>query len=698
MGNLNLELLKNFRGYGGAQSYPSRTKDADDVDFSTGSVGLGVAMTSFASLMQDYVSAKQWGSNVKLGRMVALMGDAELDEGNIYECLQEGWKHNLRNTWWVIDYNRQSLDGIIHEGLWEHAEKIFTAYGWDVIRLKYGVLQRAAFDEPGGKKLKDWIDDCPNQDYAALTYMGGKVWRERLLNDLGDQGDFTEFLDRRSDDELGCLMENLGGNCVETMAKEFAEINHNRPVCFLAYTIKGWGTPIAGHKDNHGGLMTLNQMQKWQSNMGIREGHEWDRLEAVADKASFQRWLGQVPFFQSKNRRFDDTIFRVPSLALDKSKSASTQASFGKILDTIARGDDEIAERIVTLSPDVSGTTSLGSWINRKKLFSRQPIRDAFKDAKIPSTAKWEFDSSGQHIELGIAEMNLFLALAAAGLSSSLFGKRLLPIGTVYDPFVCRGLDALNYACYQDSRFMIIGTPSGVTLAPEGGAHQSIVTPLIGMGQDGLTSFEPAFTDELSVIMEWGFSHMQLDDGGSVYLRLSTKPVEQPQREMTPELAADIIKGAYWLRKPGPNCELVIAYQGVIAQEAILAAGHLGEFRRDIGVLAITSADRIYAEFKTQSHNLNKTSHIETLLADVPNYAKMLTVIDGHPATLTWLGGVRGNPTISHGVDHFGQTGQINDLYQHFAIDHESLVRSALQQDQRHQNPRQLSFAQHNAA
>ncbi len=698
MGNLNLELLKNFRGYGGAQSYPSRTKDADDVDFSTGSVGLGVAMTSFASLIQDYVSTKQWGSNVKLGRMVALMGDAELDEGNIYECLQEGWKHNLRNTWWVIDYNRQSLDGIIHEGLWEHAEKIFTAYGWDVIRLKYGVLQRAAFDEPGGKKLKDWIDDCPNQDYAALTYMGGKVWRERLLNDLGDQGDFSEFLDRRSDDELGCLMENLGGNCVETMAKEFAEINHNRPVCFLAYTIKGWGTPIAGHKDNHGGLMTPNQMQKWQSSMGIRGGREWDRLEAVADKAGFQRWLDQVPFFQSKNRRFDDVIFRVPSLALDKSKSASTQASFGKILDIIARGDDEIAERIVTLSPDVSGTTSLGSWINRKKLFSRQPIRDAFKDAKIPSTAKWEFDSSGQHIELGIAEMNLFLALAAAGLSSSLFGKRLLPIGTVYDPFVCRGLDALNYACYQDSRFMIIGTPLGVTLAPEGGAHQSIVTPLIGMGQDGLASFEPAFTDELSVIMEWGFSHMQLDDGGSVYLRLSTKPVEQPQREMIPELATDIIKGAYWLRKPGPNCELVIAYQGVIAQEAILAAGHLGEFRRDIGVLAITSADRIYAEFKTQSHNLNKTSHIETLLADVPNYAKILTVIDGHPATLTWLGGVRGNPTISHGVDHFGQTGQINDLYKHFAIDHESLVRSALQQAPRHQNPRQMSVAQHNAA
>ena len=698
MGNLDVALMKNFRGYGGVQSYPSRTKDVDDVDFSTGSVGLGVAITSFAALCQDYIKAKKWGSDLKLGRMVALMGDAELDEGNIYECLQEGWKHDLRNTWWVIDYNRQSLDGIIHEGLWERAEKTFTAFGWDVIRLKYGALQIAAFAEAGGAKLKDWIDRCPNQDYAALTFMGGKVWRERLLDDLGDQGDFTAFLDRRSDDELARLMENLGGNCVETMATQFAAIDHDRPVCFLAYTIKGWGTPIAGHKDNHGGLMTPQQMQQWQSDMGVRVGREWDRLEAVDDPQGFQQWLDQVRFFKTKTRRFDDAVIDVPSLALDASKSASTQAGFGKILDIIARRDDAIAERLVTLSPDVSGTTSLGSWINRKKLFARNPIRDVFKDSKIPSTAKWEFDASGQHIELGIAEMNLFLALAAAGLSTALFGKRLLPIGTVYDPFVCRGLDALNYACYQDSRFMIVGTPSGVTLAPEGGAHQSIGTPLIGMSQDGLSSFEPAFIDELAVIMEWGLAHMQADDGGSVYLRLSTRPLEQPQRRIDSALAQDIIDGAYWLRRPGPNCELVIAYQGVIAEEAIHAAGHLAEFRRDIGVLAVTSADRIYADFNAASKSQNRISHIEKLLADVPHHASILTVIDGHPATLAWLGGVRGNPTTGHGVETFGQTGRVIDLYRHFGIDHESLVRSALHQTPGRRNVKQVPLAQINVA
>ena len=154
MGNTTRERLENFRGYGGTQSYPSRTKDDDDVDFSTGSVGLGVAMTSFASLVQDYITAKAWGRDCPQGRMVALMGDAELDEGNIHECLQEGWKNGLRNVWWVIDYNRQSLDAVAREGLWQRIEKIFEAFGWDVVRVKYGALQRAAFKEPGGDALR----------------------------------------------------------------------------------------------------------------------------------------------------------------------------------------------------------------------------------------------------------------------------------------------------------------------------------------------------------------------------------------------------------------------------------------------------------------------------------------------------------------------------------------------------------------
>ena len=693
MGHLPREKMEAFRGFGGVQSYPSRTKDVDDVDFSTGSVGLGVAVTSFAAMVQDYIRAKPWGAGIRPGRMIALMGDAELDEGNIYECLQEGWKHDLRNVWWVIDYNRQSLDGVVREGLWQRIEKIFDAFGWDVVRVKYGRLQRAAFEEPGGTALRDWIDACPNPEYSALTYMGGAVWRQRLLDDLGDQGDVSALIDRRSDDELAELMENLGGNCVETMADTFAAVQHDRPTCFLAYTIKGWGTPIAGHKDNHGGLMTRAQMAEWQAHMGVPEGQEWEPMAGVRDPAALRDFLAQVPFFAEHPRRHSDARVAVPAIDVATDREISTQTAFGKILDGIARTDSTLAERIVTSSPDVTGTTSLGPWVNRRRLFARDEIADTFRAHRIPSTAKWEFTPDGQHVELGIAEMNLFLLLAAQGLSHSLWGKRLLPIGTVYDPFVHRGLDALNYACYQDARFMIVGTPSGATLAPEGGAHQSVGTPLTGMAQDGLAAFEPAFADELAVIMQWAFDYMQRDGegdpdertwlrdetGGAVYLRLSTKPLEQPAKRADDAFRQGAIDGAYWLRPPGPNCSVVIAYQGAVADEAIAAAGMIGEHRRDVGVLAVTSADRLNAGWTAAQRERRRgnpaaRSHVETLLGQLPPHCHLVTVIDGHPATLSWLGAVCGHRTSPLGVEHFGQTGTIGDLYRHYGIDADAIA------------------------
>jgi pyruvate dehydrogenase E1 component len=678
------------------QSYPSRTKDVDDVDFSTGSVGLGVAITAFASLVQDFIAAKRWGTELPLGRMVALVGDAELDEGNVYEALQEGWKNDLRNCWWIIDYNRQSLDGIVREGLFVRIEKIFEAFGWDVIRVKYGALQRAAFAEAGGEALRDWIDRCPNQDYAALTFMGGASWRKRLSDDLGDQGAVSALIERRSDADLAALMENLGGNCVDTMAEVFAAVDHDRPTCFLAYTIKGWGTPIAGHKDNHGGLMNPTQFAAWQDHMGVAKGEEWEAFAGVPDLAALRAFLARVPFFAKGRRRYRDDKLAVPHIAFDTDREISSQAAFGKIMDDLSKGDSALAARIVTTSPDVTGTTSLGPWVNRRKLFARKPQADAFIEHRIPSTAKWEFTPEGQHLELGIAEMNLFLLLGAAGLSHSLFGKRLIPVGTVYDPFICRGLDALNYACYQDARFMIVGTPSGVTLAPEGGAHQSIGTPLIGLAQDGLAAFEPAFADELAVIMEWAFDYLQRDGegdpdertwlrdetGGSVYLRLTTNPIEQPGKRHDDAFRQGAIDGAYWLRPPGPNCEVVIAYQGAVAPEAIKAAGALAEGRRDVGVLAVTSADRLNAGWTAAQRarsrgNASALSHIERLVSGLPAHCTLVTVIDGHPATLAWLGGVGGHRTVSLGVEHFGQTGTIGDLYRHFGIDAASIAARA---------------------
>ena len=694
MGNLALDKLQNFRGFGGVQSYPSRTKDVDDVDFSTGSVGLGAAIPVFASLVQDYLEGH--GRSAPLGRMVALIGDAELDEGNIYEALQEGWKHDLRNVWWVIDYNRQSLDGVVREGLFGRIEAIFAAFGWRVVRLKYGALQRAAFAETGGEALRDWIDACPNALYSALTFQGGASWRKRLMEDLGTDSDATALLARRTDAELATLMENLGGHCLQSLCEFFDSIADDQPTVFLAYTVKGWGTPLAGHKDNHAGLMTPAQMSVFQKAMGVAEGQEWQAFVAVPDADALRNFLDRVPFFRNGRRRFSASVLPSPGRADLTDRVLSTQAGFGKILDDLARKGGPLADRIVTISPDVTVSTNLGGWVNRRGLFAREERGDTFRDERIPSAQKWTFGPRGQHIELGIAEMNLMLMLGAAGLSHSLFGERLIPVGTVYDPFVVRGLDALNYACYQGARFLLVGTPSGVTLAPEGGAHQSIGTPLIGMAQDGIAAFEPAFVDELSAIMDWAFDYLQRDGegdpdertwlrdetGGSVYLRLSTRPVEQPQQRGDTEFAQGVIDGAYWRRRPGPNAEVVIAYQGAVAPEAIAAAGRIADGRRDVGVLAVTSADRLNAGWTAARRarargEAGATSLAERLLGQLPAHCTLITVIDGHPATLSWLGAVVGHRTVPLGVEHFGQTGTIANLYHHFGIDAEAIIAAA---------------------
>jgi pyruvate dehydrogenase E1 component len=699
LGNQTRENIQNFRGYKGAQSYPSRTKDVDDVDFSTGSVGLGVAQTLFAALVQDYLGAKDPDLARREGRMVALIGDAEMDEGNIFEALLEGWKHGLRNTWWIVDYNRQSLDAVIREGLWARFEAMFRNFGWDVVILKYGSILEAAFAEPGGDRLKAWIDKCSNQLYSALTFQGGAAWRKRLLDDISDQGTVSALIERRSDEELARLMTNLAGHDLPSLLAAFEEAaRSDRPVCFIAYTIKGFGLPFAGHKDNHAGLMTSAQMSAFRAVMKVREGHEWEKFEGLSlSESELQAYLDSVEFNAGGSRRLTAIPVAVPESLCDEFPAeTSTQFSFGKILDEIARAGGPLADAVVTTSPDVTVSTNLGPWVNRRGLFAREALADTFREERIASAQKWEFGPKGQHFELGIAEMNLFTILSALGLSHSLFGRRLLPIGTLYDPFIQRGLDALNYACYQGARFLLVATPSGVTLAPEGGAHQSIATPLIGMAQDGLAAFEPAYADELSVIMRWAFDYMQRggegepsernwlrdETGGSVYLRLSTRPIQQIRRAMTADLAHDIVDGAYWMRKPGPNAEVVICYTGAVAPEAIEATGMMAEDRKDVGLLAVTSADRLNAGWTAAARArerglVHARSHIERLFDEVPPHCRLVTVLDGHPATLAWLGSVMGHRTRSLGIEHFGETGKISELYHHRGIDANAISAAA---------------------
>ncbi len=681
LGRQTREKLERFRAFGGAQSYPSRTKDTDDVDFSTGSVGLGVAMTAFAALTQEYLRSRRLAdAGSPRGRMVALLGDAELDEGNVFEAMVEGCKHGIRDVWWIIDYNRQSLDAIVADRLMDRMAAVFRDMNWNVVELKHGRRLTQAFGRPGGEALREWLDACPNGDYLALANAGGQAWRDRLTRDLGGAPGVSMLLDARSDADLQTLMTNVGGHDIETIVPAFRRAAGGRPTCFIAYTFKGHRLPFAAHKDNHSGLMTPAQIDTLRRQMRISEGEEWSLSAGLPLSAQeLRRAIEAAPFSACVERHLTAPRVAVPvAFEVPAGARMSTQEGFGRVLSAIARRHGELADRIVTTSPDVTTSTNLGPWVNRRGVFGCRTDMGP-GESRPASPQKWEVSPEGQHIQLGIAENNLFIMLSALGLAAPLFGARLLPIGTVYDPFICRGLDALNYACYQDARFLLVATPSGLTLAPEGGAHQSIYTPLIGIGQPSLTAFEPAYVDELVELLRWSFEYMQADEGGPVYLRLSTRPLDQPQRTLTPSQLDHVVAGGYWIVEPGPDAPVSVVACGPTIQEATIAHGLLLEDIPEAGLLLVTSPDRLHRGWIQQrrTSGAGTPSHVESLLSAVPADAGLVTVLDGHSTALSWIGAVKGQRIVPLGVERFGQSGNVPDLYRAHGIDAEAIMAAA---------------------
>ena len=669
LGSQSLDQLKNFRGFGGMQSYPSRTKDQLPVDFSTGSVGLGVAITAFASLVQDYLTAHGKLAEEDRGRFVALIGDAELDEGNIYECLIEAYKHDIRNCWWIVDYNRQSLDATSADRMFERFDEIFASCGWRTVELRYGKRLAAALDKHPA--VRDWLDSLPNADSSVLLYQGGAAWRARIDADLGKPG--AAFLKGLDDEALGALMSNLGGHCMETLTQAFDAAMDDVPTLFVAWTVKGFGLPFAGHKDNHSGLMNPTQAHAMRDAFGIAEGDEWTPLAGIGGnaRAGVEALIEATRIRRDKRPR-DFGRIAIPSIPAPTGDEQATQPAFGRILLDLAKQGGDLADRIVTTSPDVTVSTNLGGWVNQRGLFKRRAMADVFAAAKIPSAQKWSATNQGQHIELGIAESNLFLMLAALGLSGDVFGERLIPIGTLYDPFIARGLDSLNYACYQDARFLLVATPSGITLGPEGGAHQSINPPLIVLGQPGLRHYEPAFADELAAMMEEAFRLIDDPAGESTYLRLSTRSIVQEKRA-DEAWKAGALAGAYWLREPGPNAEAAIVAMGALMPEALAAHDELSADIPGLGLLAITSPDLLHRGWTgaqaSRWQGTHQPSHIEQLLSRLAPHAGLVTLCDAAPASLSWIGGVLGHRVAPLGVERFGQTGSLADLYAAYRLD-----------------------------
>lgn len=685
-GELDRSYLTRLRDFGGLQAYPSRTKDPDVADFSTGSVGLGVVAPLFAAAARRYVDAHFGEPADRPPRFVALAGDAELDEGNVWEAITDPALHGLGNVMWVIDTNRQSLDRVVPEQKIKKLIDFFHGAGWHVVEAKYGSLLQREFSRPGGEALRQHIDGMPNEHYQSLFGLSGASLRDRFLEDAPEG--LADFIDGWTDDELADIVRNLGGHDLPLLIESFRECDEvaDRPSVVFAYTVKGWGLPIAGDPLNHAALLSGQQVDDLRSDLALTTDSEWDRFDPSTAEG---RWCDLVGSSINNLALPSRPDLPIPTSVghVTPGKPTSSQEAFGRLLARLA--STEIGDRVVTTSPDVSVSTNLGGWINKVGVFHPDEQPDYLGEDRL---LRWKQTQAGRHVELGISEMNLFLMLQALGLAHELHGEHLLPIGTVYDPFVCRGLDALIYALYNGARFVVAGTPAGVTLAPEGGAHQSSITPSIGLELPGLDYAEPAFAQTLDWLLCDGLQRLGDPEGSSLYLRLSTRPIDQtPFEELVANgdlelLRQQVLAGGYRLREPsGTHAEVVLATCGPVVPQVLGAADILADEGLPSVVLDLTSPDRLYREWRQslraatrEARTAPPTFHLAKLLAPHERGLPIVTIHDAASHHLAWLGAVFGTRTVPVGVDEFGQSGTIADLYRSFDLTSEQIANAAL--------------------
>ncbi|MFJ8685413.1 transketolase-like TK C-terminal-containing protein [Micromonospora wenchangensis] len=696
LGNLDRSYLTRLRARGGLQSYPSRTKDPDAVDFSTGSVGLGAAAPLFAAVTRRYVDA-HFGARPH-SRFVALIGDAELDEGNIWEAVADPATTGLGNVMWLVDFNRQSLDRVVPGIRIDQWRGQFEAAGWHVVEVKYGRRLAQAYARPGGAALRDWIDRMPNEQYQSLFGLTGPALRRQFLD--GAPEGIAGFIADLTDEELAPLVTDLGGHDLAAMLDAYAQCDAvtDRPSVVFAYTVKGWGLPIAGNPRNHSALLSSAQVDALRAEHGLTAATEWDRLDPAGPagiRAGARREaLARAPRHRSLGVTVPDAT------GVRTGKPVSTQEVFGRVLVELAR-DPQVAPYLVTTAPDVATSTNLAGFINKTGVFAPTERRSWSQDRML----RWSESPAGQHIELGISEMNLFLLLGQLGLSWDLSGQPLLPVGTVYDPFVLRGLDAFLYGTYSGSRFVVAGTPSGVTLAPEGGAHQSTVTASVGLELPGVTLCEPAYATSLDWLLCDALGQIAQGaapaataapaEDGAYYFRLSTRPLDQTPFEAARARLGDavlrrqVVAGAYRLvdaHQAHPQLAdapvVTLAASGAVLPETLAAAAELAEEGIAAHVVDVTSLDRLYRAWQRTLRQGVRTATVPSvpgaLRAAFGDRTPLVTVHDAASHAMAWLGSALGVPAVPLGVDEFGQSGSVRELYELHDLLPGSIVNAAL--------------------
>jgi pyruvate dehydrogenase E1 component len=678
LGDLEEKYLTTLRSFGGLQSYPSRSKDPDTVDYSTGSVGIGATAPIWGAMSRRYVETRFGGAGS--GRQYSLVGDAELDEGAVWEAIVDPGIVELGEVVWIVDLNRQSLDRVVPNIAADRLEKMFGAAGWQVITVKFGRLLEELFARPGGEALRRRILDMPNPEYQRLLRCTPEQLRTRLPGNGPEAQTVAGVVADVDDTVLVESIRNLGGHDLDALRDAYASIDDTRPTVIIAYTIKGFGLPTQGHPQNHSSLLSVEEYTRLAQSLGADPNSPWGRFD---DSSRPGRLCSATA---ERLHREPIPAAAPPAVPLDIGRTpkgtATTQAALGRVLTDLSREAPDAADRVVTVSPDVSSSTNLGGWVNKVGVWSASERHDWFED-DAETIMHWRERPTGQHMELGIAETNLVGLMGELGATWSRWGQPLFPIGVMYDPFVERALEPWAYGIYAGGQSILVGTPSGVTLASEGGAHQSIKTPSIGLEQPGCISYEPAFAIDVEWTLLASIARLGRPDGTSAYLRLSTRPVDQTLANVPEDPAArerrrrQVVAGGYPLVRRD-NAVVTLVAMGALITDTLAAAERLEQVGIVADVLCITSPGQLFRAVQARRGRGDAESWILDQLLPAERAAPMVTVLDGHPHTLAFLANVHRVPTTSLGVSNFGQVGSLDEVYKYHKIDTDSIVEAAL--------------------
>ncbi|MGW4126304.1 transketolase-like TK C-terminal-containing protein [Nocardia sp. NPDC004711] len=678
LGELDESYLTTLRQFGGLQSYPSRIKDPDPVDYSTGSVGIGATAPIWGAMARRYVNSNCGDAGI--GRQYSLVGDAELDEGAVWEAIVDPGVADLGEIVWIVDLNRQSLDRVVPTIAARRLERMFDAAGWQVITVKFGQLLESLFAGPAGPALRNRIEEMSNPEYQRLLRCSADELRTRLPGVGPDAPQIAELVATLDDETLTAAIRNLGGHDLAALSAAYDRIADTRPTVIIAYTIKGYGLPTQGHPQNHSSLLSIDEYNRLASELGMDPNQPWQRFSPGSAASTLCQAAA------ARLRREPVAQVAVPAIPVDFGRTpkgpAATQAALGRVLLDLTRQAPEAAKRVVTVSPDVSSTTNLAGWLNKVGVWSVAERQDWFAD-DAETILHWREKPTGQHMELGIAETNLVGLIGELGATWSRWGQPLFPIGVLYDPFVERALEPWSYGIYAGGQSILVGTPSGVTLAAEGGAHQSIKTPSIGLEQPGCVSYEPAFVIDVEWTLLSCISRLGRPGGSSSYLRLSTRPVDQTLAAVPPDPAArerrrrQVVAGAYTLRHIDAPAVTLVG-MGAMITETLTAADRLAEQGIAAEVVCVTSPGLLFEALQARRGLTEGPSWILDQVFPAERAAPMVTVLDGHPHTLAFVTGINNVRGAALGVSEFGQVGSLGDVYHYHGIDTDSIVRAAL--------------------